>query len=178
MVEMRLEEREWKGLPPAQGDRLELEGATARLLPPKGALLVSGSLKPAINRFARGSRTIGVFGEEKDGSLAIRIARDRALLITPQPLEVQAGWNRAGYMVTPADDLFIAVSLTGEKADALMSLLVALPLTATSPSASLMLAGLPALVTRIEGGYCIRVERSHVTALWQHLSALAGREFG
>lgn len=174
MASARLDEMEWTSRIPRPGDSLKLDGATVRLPRPGGALLISGNLKAAINRLAKGAVFTGLFEQQGQGAFAIRIARDRALLVTPSPLDVQAGWQRPGYMVTPADDLYVAVSVAGGNSGALMESMMNLPASSSSPSASTMFAGMPALVTGIEGGYCIRVERSLAAALWHQLAGFGG----
>ncbi len=59
-----------------------------------GQTLVSGDLEAAIKALASGAPLLGLYELAPKGRHALRIARDRALLVTPAPLAAEDGFAR------------------------------------------------------------------------------------
>jgi hypothetical protein len=152
-----MREMEW---PPARGgaelliDRLRL---TARRLGGLGQTLISGDLDGAIAGLASGAPMLGLYALAPESAHALRIGRTSALLVTPAPLSVVAGW-RDGWCATSVDDGWAAVEVSGEDAgDALMQATSA-NLASGSPSAAVLVFGLRGLLTRTPPGFRVHVE--------------------
>src|SRR5690606_36708217 len=123
---------------------LEGEGWSARRIYGLGLTLVSGDLDSARSAHAPGAEAVGlrgVAGEGAgDGAYAARIARDRALLVTPSPLAAAPGW-RDGFAVSPCDDLDAVIEISGPAMPQLVSEGTAADLEAGSRSAAVVFSG-------------------------------------
>ncbi|MCU4655241.1 hypothetical protein N8I71_20555 [Roseibacterium sp. SDUM158016] len=167
-----MDKRDWTGMTPAPGDRIEAEGLCITCLAPEGATLVSGDLDAAIAHLAPGRPMLGLLGPlPEQGGFALRIARDRALLCTASPLGVE-GW-REGFAASAADDLYLALSVAGPRAGVLRS--ACLSAEAGSPSAAALCVGTVALVAgEADGaGWRLWVPGPEAAAVWHRLGRLA-----
>lgn len=164
-------EREWRNPAPAAGDRIEAKGLMVKCLPPGGAALISGDLQAAIAALAPGAVMIGLLDEMPgQGGFALRIARDRALLCTVQPLDAAPGWQ-GGYALSPADDLHTSIEITGDAEG--MFLRSCLSARAGSPSAMTLFAEKPCLVARRAGAVRVWVPAPDMAEVWSRLALLA-----
>lgn len=168
-----MDERIWTNPRPEPGQVAEFPGLTVTCLAPGGALMVSGDLGAALAALAPGAPFVGCGGDAPEGPHAIRVARDRAILVTPQPLGVAPGWH-GGHAVSPADDLYAVVSLSGPRMEDIAAACTATPLDGSSPSATTLFAGLGAHVTRQGAALVVRVQQPDAAALWSMLARLAG----
>jgi len=126
----------------------------------------------APQRTTYGAAVLGCGAPAPQGPHAIRVARDRAILVTPAPLSVQPGWH-GSYALSLADDLFAAIILSGPRAEEVASACTATPLDGSSPSATTLFAGVGALVTRAGETLVIRVQTPDAAYLWSCLHRLA-----
>ena len=76
---------------------------TARALTGHGATLLSGDLVAAIATLAPGAPLLGLHAMVPESAHALRIGRDRALLVTQAPLAAADGW-RDGWCASCVDD--------------------------------------------------------------------------
>lgn len=167
-----MDEREWTNATPEPGDRIEAEGVTVTCEAPGGAALVSGDLQAALAELVPGAPLLGLGAEEPDPPAALRLARDRALIVSDMPLDRQSGWN-GRYALTPADDLHVLLRLAGPRAGEICSSGIAAPLDGSSPCATVLFAGRPVVATRHKGAIRIRVDRPDAAWLWSLLEELS-----
>lgn len=154
---------------PAANATIERGGFTARFVDGFGQTLVSGNLDKAIADLTPGLAEVGLWGLADDGSCAVRIARDRALLVTSAPLDIAAGW-RDGYVATPCDDAYAVIELSGPTLAEAVAEASAVDVEAGSPSASLLFAGITALLYRTSPSTArLHVERPLAAYLWTWL---------
>lgn len=138
----------WSPLPDWAGARIERGGWTVVPVAGLGQTLISGDVEAALDALAPGGAQVGLWGLCDTDRVMVRIARDRALLVTPRPLGIGLGWHEAGYAATPCDDAYAVFALTGEGAANILATATAADFEAGSRSASLLFAGVPALVYR------------------------------
>jgi len=169
-----MDERAWTNRTPSPGDRIEGRSAVATCLAPGGAVMISGDLEAALAALAPGAPFIGLGASIPDGPFALRIARDRALIVTDAPLALTPGWH-GSYAATPADDLYLRLAVAGEEAETVAAAGTGAPLDASSPSAMVLFAGTPCLVARANGAIMIWVERSDAAYLWSFIARLLAR---
>ena len=152
------------------GTLIDRPRLTARALAGRGHALISGDLEAAIAALAPGAPLLGLYAPAPDGAHALRIARDRALLVTPAPLGATEGW-RDGWCATTVDDGWAAIDVEGEDAPSALAQGTSADLAAGSPSAAVLFAGFRCLLLRTDTGF-----RLHVEAPWlEALLDLAGR---
>lgn len=107
--------------------------------------LLSGDLKAARADHAAETPEVGLCGIANEGRALVRLARDRALLVSEladEP-EIEPGWHAAGYAATPMDDAWAVLDLAGPKAASIVAQGAAVDLgrANASPSAALLFAG-------------------------------------
>ncbi|HLS18228.1 MAG TPA: hypothetical protein VK090_00335 [Paracoccaceae bacterium] len=168
-----MDEMEWRGSVPLAGEAIEIGNASAMVEPDRNALMVSGDLAAALAALCPDARMVGLGEECGEQDFALRIARDRALLVTGQALDVEPGWYPAGYAVSSADDAFAAVALSGADAPAIIGEGVTADLKAASPSAAILFAGQFALLARRGEDYRLWIERPMLAWLWAWLGGAA-----
>ncbi len=166
-----MDERAWTNRTPAPGDRIEGTGVTIGCVAPGGAVMISGDLDAALAALMPGAPLIGLGAGAPEGPFALRIARDRALVVTDAPLAATPGWH-GSYAATPADDLYFCLVVEGEAAATIAACGTGAPLDASSPSAMVLFAGTPCLVARGNGGFRIWVQRSDAAYLWSFMTRL------
>jgi hypothetical protein len=156
-----MRETNWAPARRGDGELIERPRLTVRARPGLGQTLISGDLAAALAALAPGAPILGLHALAPEGAHALRIARDRALLITPAPLAAADGW-RESWCATPVDDGWAAIEVIG--ADAPLALMegTSADLAAGSPSAAVMFAGFRALLVKREQGF-----RLHLEAPWR-----------
>jgi len=167
-----MDERVWMNESPVAGQGVEFPGLRMTRAEAEGALMISGDLEAALATLAPGAPMLGCGAPAPQGPHAIRVARDRAILVTPAPLSVRPGWH-GSYALSLADDLFVAIILSGSRAEEVASACTATPLDGSSPSATTLFAGVGALVTRAGETLVIRVQTPDAAYLWSCLHRLA-----
>ncbi|MFV0476087.1 MAG: hypothetical protein ACK5MQ_18075 [Pikeienuella sp.] len=167
-----MREREWTNPASEAGDAIETPQVALSCRAGGGGALISGDLDAAIADLAPGAPMLGLLAETpEEGAFALRIARDRALLCTPAPLDVAPGW-RGSHAVSLADDLYVPVQIEGDENGDFLGGCMATP--AGSPSAMTLFAEKPCLVARAGGGVRVWVQRADLAEVWSRLALLAG----
>jgi sarcosine oxidase gamma subunit len=155
-----MRERTWAPARRGAGTLIHKPRLEARAQAGLGQTLVSGDLDAAIADLAPGAPLLGLYALVPDGAHALRIARDRALIVTPAPLEAAEGW-RENWCATCVDDGFAAIDIEGADAPSALAQGTAADLALGSPSAAVLFAGLRCLLVRMSAGF-----RLHVEAPW------------
>ena len=127
--------------------------------------LVSGNLAP----FGDG---IGAFGLAGSENAVLRVARDRLLVVNPDPARVAAGWHADGYAMTDVSAMYHVFELSGPELDGLIGEAVLIDPQNGGPSAATMFAGLQAFVYwQAEGRLRVHIELPHATHLFSWLQS-------
>jgi hypothetical protein len=98
-----MREMAWPPARRSEGTLVNRSRVRARALTGRGGVLISGELRAAVGALAPGAPILGLGALAPGGAHALRIARDRALLVTPAPLGAAGGW-RDGWCATSVDD--------------------------------------------------------------------------
>jgi len=155
-----MREMEW---PPARGGAgllIDRQRLNARRIGGLGQTLISGNLDAAIAEIAPGAPMLGLYALAPEGAHALRIGRTSALLVTPAPLAAADGW-RDGWCATSVDDGWAAVEISGADAPQALMQATSADLASGSPSATVLVFGLPGLLAKTPSGF-----RVHVQAPW------------
>ena len=129
-----------------------------------GQTLISGDLEAALKALAPSAPLLGLYGMAPRGRHALRIARDKALLVTPAPIAVAEGW-REGWCATALDDAWVAVDVEGPGAGLVLMQGTSADLAAGSPSAAVLFAGRRCLLLRTQKGFRLHIEAPGFEAL-------------
>ena len=159
-----MREMNWSRARRPEGRLIDRPRLVADALSGRGHALISGDLEAAIGALAPGAPLIGLHAVAPAGAHALRIARDRALLVTPAPVHMADGW-RDGWCATDVSDGWAAVEISGPDAPLALMQGTSADLAAGSPSAAVMFAGLRCLLARTEAGFRLHVEAPWLEAL-------------
>jgi hypothetical protein len=135
--------------------------------------LVSGALPAAAALVGAELPGLGLFADSALPNCAVRVARDRMLLVGPQPLNAEPGWHEPGFALSSVDNGLQAYALSGASVTALLRAGTAIDPCASSPCASLLFGGFTAIAYRCQGLLRLHVERSlaHAFEAWLRQAA-------
>lgn len=147
---------------------------TARPVLGLSQALVSGDIGAALRAHAPEAAVVGLWEPAKTEPVAVRIARERILLVGSGPLAIPSGWN-GGWAASPADDAWFVVDLEGPTVDEVIREGTAADLHASSRSAAILFAGVQALLYRRGDQHArLHVEMPFGPYLWRWLETRAG----
>lgn len=139
-----------------------------------GQVLVSGDLALAARALAPEAPMIGFWGIAETLPFFLRMARDRALLVSPQPLAIAPGW-REGFGASPADDAFTVLEIAGDDLAIVVAEATGADLASGSPSAAIRFCGVDALLHRTAPDTArLHVERAFAPYVWRWLETREG----
>jgi sarcosine oxidase gamma subunit len=138
----------WSPQPDWENARIERDGYSVRRALGLGQTLVSGEIDAAIAEFTPDAPEAGLWSVVKAEPFAVRIGRDRALLVSPAPLGVAPGW-RNGCAVTPCDDAYAILEISGVALREILAEGTAVDIEAGSRSAAALFAGVTVFLYRI-----------------------------
>ena len=166
-----MREMEWPAARGGAGLLTDGRRLTARRLSGLGQTLISGDLVAAVAGLAPGAPMLGLYALAPAGAHALRIGRTSALLVTPAPLAVVDGW-RDGWCATSVDDAWAAVEISGADAPQALTQATSADLASGSPSASVLLFGLPGLLARTSSGFRVHIESPWLETLLTWLDGI------
>ena len=163
-----MREHDWRPARSPEGTLIEKPRLVARAREGRGCTLISGDIEAALAALAPAAPLLGLYAPVPDGPHALRIARDRALLVTPAPSAAPDGWQgngESGWCATSVDDGWAILDVEG--ADAPLALMqgTSADLSARSPSAAVRFMDVVCLLARTEAGFRLHVERMRLEAL-------------
>ena len=101
---------------------------------------------------------------------AIRVGRDRALLVSPQKFAPGFGWRDDGWAASDASDAYSVLSLIGPALRTLVAEATSADIDGASRSAAIQFAGAPALLYRVaEDEARLHVETALAPYVWRWL---------
>jgi hypothetical protein len=155
----------WRPVRPSSGLLINTPRLQAQALSGLGQTLISGDLDAALAALATGAPMLGLYAAAPDGAHALRIARDRVLLVTPSPIEAAGSWSD-GWCATSLDDAFAAINVSGADAPLALAQGTSADLAANSRSAAVRFAALcDLLLVRTSTGFRIHIEAPRVETL-------------
>jgi sarcosine oxidase gamma subunit len=164
----------WPALPDWEFAGIEREGWRARPVLGLSQVLVSGDFGAALVAHAPGATEVGLWAVAEGDPVALRIARDRVLLVGSGPLDVPLGWN-GSWAASTAGDAWFVVDMEGPAMADVIREGTAADLDASSPSAAILFAGVQAILyRRADRRARLHVEAPHGPYLWRWLEARAG----
>lgn len=149
--------------PPGPGAVIDSEALGVHRVAGLHQALASGNLDAAARQIGATGPGLGLFCDSVSELCAVRVARDRLLLVAAAPFAVAPGWHAEGFAFTPIDDGLAVYALTGSAQNVLLRRGTALSPDAVSPCAALFLGGFPAVAYRCQGVLRIHVEASLAT---------------
>lgn len=160
-----------KWTPPPDWGAAQIARADLLVRPVQGLsqTLLSGDLQAAFASLAPRVESIG-FWQKAQARAAIRISRDRALLVSAEPLAALEGWRPGGWAASDASDAYAVFDISGAGLRGLVAEATAADLDAGSPSAAILFAGVPALLYRVAPDTArLHVEAAFAPYLWRWL---------
>lgn len=161
----------WTPFPQWEHARLERSGWRARVVSGLRQTLVSGDLAALRGAFPTPLPEVGLWAVEPAQTLVLRIARDRALVVSGSAVPLAPGWQAAGWAASPADAAFLVFELSGETLGQVVREAVSADLVAGSPSAATLFAGIPAFLYRTAPDTArLHVEAALAPFVWRWLA--------
>jgi hypothetical protein len=161
----------WPPVPDWRHARLYRDDITVRSIFVASQHLVSGNLEGFAAKAGLPDQGAGAFAEVSGERYALRIARDRILMVNGRADALDPGWHEDGYAVTDVSAMYHVFEIEGGGMDALIGEAMFIDPNGQSPSASTMFAGQGAIVYRHDGRLRVHVERGFAPFLWQWLEA-------
>ncbi|WP_421925984.1 sarcosine oxidase subunit gamma family protein [Neoaquamicrobium sediminum] len=137
----------WNPVPDWRTARIEGDGYSVRRVLDFGQTLVSGDLGAAFAELMPGVPEAGLWSVIEVGNFTVRIGRDRALLVSPASLDIAPGW-REGYVVTPCDDAYAILEISGAALRGIVAEGTSVDIEAGSRSAAVLFAGVTVFLYR------------------------------
>jgi heterotetrameric sarcosine oxidase gamma subunit len=159
----------WTRAPDWTSARLERSGWRARPAPDLFQTLLTGKLDAALASFNPRPKSIGLW-EIASAWSAIRIGRDRALVVGNRPAALATGWRADGWAASDASDAYRALDISGANLRSIIAEATSADMDAGSPSASILFVGVPALLYRLGHDEArLHVEASFAPHVWRWL---------
>ncbi len=152
---------------------LDRNGIVVRSVVVNSQHLVSGNLAGFAAKAGLPDDGAGAFARIGGARYALRIARDRMLVVNGAADAMDAGWHEDGHAVTDVSALYHVFEIEGEGIGALIGEAMFVDPDAQSPSALTMFAGQQAIVYYHQGRLRVHVERGFAPYIWQWLEARA-----
>lgn len=138
-------------------------------------LVVSGDLD-AWNRVSGLSgQGVGALGLADGDPWQARVARDRLLAVSSRPFPVEPGWHGEGFAVTRMDGALHVFEVAGKGIGAVIARATTLNPATTSASATMLFAGVNAVVYRHGDAnrLLVHADRGLAAYLWEWFGYLA-----
>jgi heterotetrameric sarcosine oxidase gamma subunit len=169
----------WSPAPDWSRADIQYQGLGITALSAQVAWLVSGNVTGFLERRAS-LPCVGPRDTCEKGTYALRLAPDRLLFVSRDSALIDPpafGWSDDGIAITDVSDGFVLFDVMGASSVDLMRLGSDYDFEAdpagSAESASMLFAGLKAVVARVRPGWRLHVERSHAAAMWQWLQRAA-----
>lgn len=135
---------------PPDWDRacIEVEGVRVTARTRVHQLLIGGRLDAAAEALCPQAQATGLWEISQRDETLVRLARDRALLVTPAPVAVEAGWREPGWCATDMSDAWRVFEIAGPRVEDLVARAVTADFRAGSPSAAILFANVEAVLYR------------------------------
>ena len=160
----------WTPVPDWRSVQIERPDWSARPVQGLSLVLVGGRIDLAIAALAPGAEDLGLWQIARGEAQAIRIGRDKALIVTSRAVAVQPGWNPEGWSATAAESAFGVIDIAGPALRDIVSEASAADIDSGSRSAAVLFAGIPCLLTRIAHDTArVIVEAGYTPYLWRWL---------
>lgn len=164
----------WTPYPDWSKAGIARDGWSARPVPMLSQVLVSGDISEARRIHAPQAAEAGLWSIATGDPYLVRLARDRVLIVSSEPLAIPLGWN-GGWAASPAGDAFFVVDIEGPSMRAVVAEATGADLDAGSPSAALLFAGVNTILYRMaEDRARIHVEAGFAPYLWRWLEERRG----
>ncbi len=159
----------WSPTPDWDSIRIEGRGVSISTCRPERMVIVNGNLQAALQHAGVASAPVGWPDIAREDRYAVRLARDRALIVGASAL--QPGWHEQGYAVSRSEDAFVVFEISGPGTEDLLSFGAEVFFDKPSGSAARLLAGLAVILYRYDRELCVRahVARPRAAALLKWL---------
>lgn len=160
----------WRPEPDWENARLEGRTVAVRAVTGLAQRLVSGDLDRFLARHGLGCN-VGALGLASGGRYAVRVARDRLLVVGLPASECADGWHADGYAVTTMGSALRVLDARGEGVRDLLARATTVDPDDPGPCAALRFFGLTCTVYFHGDAQTLRihVERGLAASLWEWL---------
>lgn len=165
----------WEPVPDFDTAVIRRDGLVVQAVSGLGQVLVSGDLAAAAAALAAEAPMVGLWGIAETPMVFLRMARDRALLVSPRPLAIHPGWRAEGFAASPANDAFAVLEIAGDDLAMVAAEATGADLTSGSPSTAIRFCGVDALLCRSAPDTArLHLERAFAPYVWRWLETREG----
>jgi hypothetical protein len=133
-------------------------------------VLVGGNMALALRSLAPGLPELGLWQIATAPDYCVRIGRDRALIVTSEPIHYRPGWQSDGWSASPAESAYGTIDFSGAALSEIVSEAAAADVEAGSRSAAVLFAGIPCMLIRTAPDAArLHMEIGHMPYLWRWL---------
>lgn len=159
----------WQG-PAIPDGKVELiPGTTICRRQDLGKTLISGAFRKAIDSLAMPVPVTGVDAVDGCDNLALRVARDRVLLMTAGTHGLDDGWHDDGYSVSVIDDGLVCLEIGGDHGSVLSACMNTVP-ERDGRSAAVRFNGRNAVLARMTDRAWLLLETALISYHWSMIT--------
>jgi hypothetical protein len=160
--------QKWPAVPEWEGEAIERPGLVLRTVVGLDQLLVSGDVERMRDLHPAAAQTAGLLQLTSGDPYAVRVARDRILLVGSGLHGIHQGWHPEGLAVTRINAGLQVLEASGTRLQGLLQRAMTVDLAEPGPCAAVSFAGFAAVVYRYgdEGTLRVHVERALAPAMW------------
>ena len=160
----------WSPYPDWTHAVIEKDGWLARPILGFHQLTVNGNVGAARAALAPEAKEVGLWGVAEGDPYLVRLAHDRALLVSQHPVQTVGTWQAAGWVASGSNDATLLFGLSGAAVGLVVSEATSANLSSGSPSASVLFAGVTvALYRSSDDCACVHVATDLAPYLWRWL---------
>jgi sarcosine oxidase gamma subunit len=159
----------WSPVPDWSTARIEQQGVSVKPLIGLNQTLISGRLDTALAGLTTPIRVSGAADPVDGDPYAVRLARDRMLLISSAAADLTPGWHDGGYAVSRMDDAYQVIQIEGFLLPEILSRGTSLDFSRGGSSVATRFAGVAVLLYRYQNSTRLRIHVEHGLAayLWR-----------
>jgi heterotetrameric sarcosine oxidase gamma subunit len=166
----------WKSHPDFDSKRLETRDVRIRNVDVGAQYVVSGAYAKAAAKAGVEPEGAGALGLVTGRRYALRLARERFLIVSEDAAALSSGWHEDGYAVTEMSGALVVFEFSGTGAIEIVKRATTLSLDAPGPCAAVSFADVAGCLYRSGAEDCFRlhVDRGLAPYLWEWFETLYG----
>lgn len=165
--------QKWTAMPDWHEAEIAVPGLSVRTRNGLAQYLVSGDLAAWSAASGLAARGVGAFGKAEGERYTVQLARDRLLVVSNAPLDIETGWHDEGFGVTATSAGLHVFDVDGPAKAELIARATPVDPRVESASASLLFGGVSAIAYHHRDTLRIHVERGLAACLWSWLGTAA-----
>ncbi|MEH3118200.1 MAG: hypothetical protein PGN25_11595 [Methylorubrum populi] len=172
--------RSWSAIPDLSEAEIERDGLRIRSCAGLEQWMVSGNDAAACRAAGVTTPAAGALGVVRGAPYAVRVGRDRILLVGQPAMPVEAGWSADGYLASNMSAGLHVFDMQGDRVEDIVRRACVIDPRAPGPCAAVTFAGVTAVLYGLEqpGRLRLHVDRGLAAYVWTWLGTACGMFLG